>query len=144
MKAQHGSLKDAGGGRTILLVEDHVDTRRALSRTLEQRGFRVTTADSVSAACEQFGRSRPDLMLCDIGLPDGTGWDLMKLLRPRGMVPAIAMSGYSMDRDVQRSRDAGFLTHLVKPIDLPKLEQMIAESLNPSGEPKGGKGIQPK
>jgi hypothetical protein len=62
-------------GKTILVVEDHDDTRRVLARALRRKGFGVTAAGSVAAACEQFTSSPADLIICDIGLPDGTGWD---------------------------------------------------------------------
>ncbi len=119
-------------GKTILVVEDHEDTRRVLSRTLRRKGFGVTGAGSVAAAAEQFADSPSDLIICDIGLPDGTGWDLMEKLCARGPVRAIAVSGYGMDHDVQKSRELGFIAHLTKPIDFPKLESLIVESLAPA------------
>ena len=116
-------------GKTILVVEDHEDTRRVLSRALRRKGFGVTAAGSVAAAVEQFTSSPADLIVCDIGLPDGTGWDLMEKLRAHGPVRAIAVSGFGMDQDLQKSRDAGFLVHLTKPIDFPKLEKLIVQTL---------------
>ena len=116
-------------GKTILVVEDHEDTRRVLSRALRRKGFGVTAAGSVAAAVEQFTTSPADLIVCDIGLPDGTGWDLMEKLHAHGPVRAIAVSGFGMDQDLQKSRDAGFLVHLTKPIDFPKLEKLIVQTL---------------
>ncbi len=116
-------------GKTILVVEDHEDTRRVLSRALRRKGYGVTVAGSVEAAVEQFTGSRADLVICDIGLPDGTGWDLMEKLRPHGPVRAIAVSGYGMTHDVEKSREVGFLEHLTKPLDFPRLEQLIREIL---------------
>lgn len=116
-------------GKTILVVEDHEDTRRALSRVLRRKGFDVTAAGSVAAAVEQFSITCPDLMICDIGLSDGTGWELMDKLHEQGPVRAIAVSGYGMDHDVRRSRDAGFIDHLTKPINISNLEHMIATTL---------------
>ena len=118
-------------GKTIMVVEDHEDTRRVLSRALRRKGFGVTAASSVAAAVEQFNSSPADLIICDIGLPDGTGWELIEKLRPHGPVPAIAVSGYGMDHDVKKSREVGFLAHLTKPIDFPKLENLIVETLAP-------------
>ena len=115
--------------KTILVVEDHDDTRRVLSRVLRRKGFGVTAAGSVAAAVEQFTTTPADLIICDIGLPDGTGWDLMKKLHAFGRVRAIAVSGYGMDDDVRKSRDAGFLKHLTKPINVPNLEHLIVETL---------------
>lgn len=116
-------------GKTILVVEDHDDTRRALSRVLQRRGFDVLAAGSVAAAVKQFSANAPDLVICDIGLSDGTGWDLMKKLHQQGPVRAIAMSGYGMDHDVQKSREAGFVRHLTKPINISSLESTIAATL---------------
>ena len=116
-------------GKTILVVEDHDDTRRVLSRALRRRGFGVTAAGSVAAASEQFASSHADLIICDIGLPDGSGWDLMEELRPHGPVRAIAVSGFGMEHDVKKSREVGFIAHLTKPIDFARLESLIVESL---------------
>ena len=118
-----------GRGRTILVVEDHEDTRRVLSRVLRRRGFGVTAAGSVAAARVQLAAARPNLLICDIGLPDGTGWELLEKLRPLGPLRAIAMSGYGMTHDVEKSREVGFAAHLTKPIDFPRLEALIGEIL---------------
>jgi signal transduction histidine kinase len=116
-------------GKSILVVEDHEDTRRALSRVLQRKGFDVTAASSVAAAALQYSVRTPDLMICDIGLSDGTGWELMRKLQKHGPVRAIAVSGYGMDEDVQRSREAGFMDHLTKPINVANLDALIAASL---------------
>lgn len=116
-------------GKTIMVVEDHEDTRRVLARALRRKGYGVTAAGSVEAAVAQFAGSRPDLLISDIGLPDGTGWDLLEKLRPHGPVRAIAMSGYGMHADVEKSREVGFAAHLTKPIDFPRLEALIVELL---------------
>lgn len=121
-------------GKTLLVVEDHEDTRRALSRALRRRGFGVTAAGSVGAACEQYRAAPADLVICDIGLPDGTGWELMAKLRAHGPVRAIAVSGYGMDHDLERSQRAGFVAHLTKPIDFPRLEALILEKLSEPSE----------
>jgi signal transduction histidine kinase len=127
-----------GRGKRLLVVEDHEDTRRVLSRALRRKGYGVATAGTVETACEQFVGSPADLVICDIGLPDGSGWDLMEKLRPHGPVRAIAVSGYGMNHDVEKSREVGFLGHLTKPIDFLRLEQLIREILSaeqPTREP---------
>ncbi len=121
---------EAMRGRTIMVVEDHEDTRRVLSRALRRKGYGVTAAGSVEAAVAQFAGSKPDLLITDIGLPDGTGWDLLEKLRPHGPVRAIAMSGYGMNADLEKSREIGFAAHLTKPIDFPRLESLIVELLS--------------
>ena len=113
-----------------MVVEDHEDTRRVLARALRRKGYGVTAAGSVEAAVAQFAVSKPDLLVSDIGLPDGTGWDLLEKLRPHGPVRAIAMSGYGMNADVEKSREIGFAAHLTKPIDFPRLEALIVEILS--------------
>jgi signal transduction histidine kinase/ActR/RegA family two-component response regulator len=117
-------------GHTVLVVEDHEDTRRVLSRALRRRGFGVTVAEGVESACEQYENTRPDLVICDLGLPDGTGWDALRRLREIGPVKAIAMSGFGMDEDIQKSREAGFAAHLTKPVNFPHLEGVLAAVLN--------------
>jgi hypothetical protein len=109
----------------ILMVDDHVDTNQALQRLLTRRGYQVRTAGSVAAALK--AAEEPfDLLISDIGLPDGSGIDLLRMLRDRQPpVKAIALSGFGMEDDIRRSREAGFSEHLVKPINLQKLEEAI-------------------
>jgi CheY-like chemotaxis protein len=67
-----------------------------------------------------------DLLLSDLGLPDGSGVDLMREIRQHGSkLPGIALSGYGRDSDIQQSRDAGFVAHLTKPVDVQRLERTI-------------------
>jgi CheY-like chemotaxis protein len=119
-------------GTTILVVEDHEDTRRVLSRALRRKGFGVTSAVSVASACEQFAQQPADLIICDIGLPDGTGWDMLRRLRESGPVRAIAVSGYGMNHDMEKSRAAGFAAHITKPVDFSQLEAVVARVLDAS------------
>ena len=74
-----------------------------------------------------FSEDLPDLIICDLGLPDGTGWDLVHELREIRRVRAIAISGYGMENDLAHSREAGFGRHLIKPVDFSQLEVAIAE-----------------
>jgi CheY-like chemotaxis protein len=114
----------------ILVVEDHADTRNVLSRALRRRGFLVEVAENSAVARDVFCENVPDLILCDLGLPDGTGWDLFEQLRGIQPVPAIAMSGLGMDSDIARSREVGFTVHLVKPLSLERLTAEIAHILD--------------
>jgi PAS domain S-box-containing protein len=106
----------------LLLVEDHVDTARALARLLENRGFTTQITPSVATALEAIGREEFDLYLCDLGLPDGTGIDLIRKVRETRKTPAIALTGFGMQEDVERAQKAGFDAHLTKPVNLQKLE----------------------
>ena len=110
----------------ILVVEDEPATLRLMARLLRGLGHEVTTAGTIAAALEVSEAGEFDLIVSDIGLPDGSGLDLMRrVVARRGPVPAIALTGYGMEEDIRRSREAGFTAHLTKPIDFAKLEAMI-------------------
>ena len=115
----------ANGGLKILLVEDHVDTARALVRLLEGRGYSVRAAGTMAAGLSAIGEERFDLLICDIGLPDGTGFDLIQQVRRTNSTPALALSGFGMDEDIARAKAAGFGGHLPKPVNFQKLEAAI-------------------
>lgn len=113
------------GHLRLLVVEDHPDTARTLVRLLRVSGFSVRHADCVAAAVEA-GTAEPfDVLVSDLGLPDGSGYDVLRELLKGRPVAAIAMSGYGMEDDVRRSREAGFAEHLVKPVGLPQLREAI-------------------
>jgi PAS domain S-box-containing protein len=115
--------------RRILLVEDHAQTRNTLARLLTNRGHEVATAETVSQARDLALTFAYDLVLSDLGLPDGNGHELMtELRRLRPDCHGIALSGYGMDSDIQRSRAAGFDLHLTKPIDVGALENALRQA----------------
>jgi CheY-like chemotaxis protein len=108
------------------MVDDHEDTSRAMSRLLGGLGYDVRTAGTVEGALAAAEEQAFDVLISDIGLPDGSGLELMRKLCARdGRVKGIALSGFGMDEDVRRSREAGFREHLTKPINLQKLQQAI-------------------
>ncbi len=110
----------------ILLVEDHGDTVEMMTRVLELHGHKVQSAGDVAAGLEAALQGTCDLLLSDLGLPDRSGLDLMQELRSRGSkLPAIALSGYGQERDIEQSRAAGFNAHLVKPVDIDRLLETI-------------------
>jgi signal transduction histidine kinase len=109
----------------VLLVEDHQDTCRLMARLLRGSGYHVATADSVSSALETAGTDRFDVLVSDIGLPDGSGFDLMRQLLARQPIKGVALSGFGMEEDVRRSKEAGFAEHLIKPVDPLRLERVI-------------------
>lgn len=121
--APHG---DAKRGLRLLLVEDHDSTLLVLTRMLTRDGHTVVAASSCDAAREAAAREHFDLVISDLGLPDCSGHDLMRELRERHGLRGIALSGYGMEDDLQRSRDAGFILHLVKPVDFSRLRQALA------------------
>jgi CheY-like chemotaxis protein len=109
----------------ILLVDDHQDTCLALERLLMRRGHLVAATYNMRSAMEAAGRSQFDLLISDIALPDGTGTELMACLRAISGLRGIAISGFGMDGDIEKSLHAGFSEHLVKPVKLEKLEAAI-------------------
>lgn len=119
----------------ILLVEDHVDTAAVMARLLKMLGHEVRLAHSVESALrEAASGSRIDLLISDIGLPDGTGFDVLRGVRQHGSVPAIALSGFGMDHDIARSREAGFAEHLTKPVNFDRLEAVIESISRNAGQ----------
>jgi len=116
-----------GHNATILMVDDHEDTSRAMKRLLEKLGYQVKVANSVQSALGVADAVPFDLLISDIGLPDGSGLDLMRQLLGRRPVKGIALSGYNMEEDVRKSKEAGFAEHLAKPVDFGELAQAIRE-----------------
>jgi CheY-like chemotaxis protein len=100
---------------------------------LERRGYDITVAYTADQAAEKARQENFDLLISDIGLPDRSGYDLMKEMRDRG-VPGIALSGFGMEHDVNRARAAGFSEHLTKPINFERLEEVIQQLLSNSVE----------
>lgn len=109
----------------ILLVEDSVDTSNAIHRLLSRIGHHVRTAGTLRAAVDAARAGPVDLVISDLGLPDGSGHDLMGLLKPFGPVRGIALSGYGSEEDIRKSHAAGFDTHLTKPTDFQTLVETI-------------------
>ncbi len=112
-------------GRRILLVDDHHDTRKVLELLLRQAGHEVVEASSVTSALEAARAADIDMVISDIGLPDGTGIDLMLELRRERDLPGIALSGFGMPEDIRRSREAGFSMHLTKPVSFAQIQRAI-------------------
>lgn len=128
-RLEPGASQEAAepGHCRILLVDDDPDTRETLRDLLVESGYEVQVADTRATAVAKFGEGRFDLLITDIGLPDGTGLDLLADLKARSPVRAIALSGYGMAEDVGRSRAAGFAAHVTKPVSLEKLTAVIRE-----------------
>jgi signal transduction histidine kinase len=121
-----------GTGHRVLLVDDHHDTCLGMRRLLDRRGYRVSIAHSVAEALAHARENSFDLLISDLGLPDGTGFDLMEELRRQGGPPGIALSGYGMEGDVAKSREAGFSEHLIKPVAIDRLEAAMRHLLGQS------------
>jgi CheY-like chemotaxis protein len=109
----------------LLLVDDHSDTRRVLSRILSKCGHEVATADSTQGALKLLENSRFDALISDLSLPDGNGYDLVREAKRRHPLRAIALSGFGTEEDVRRSLQSGFDYHLIKPVDLNGLRSLL-------------------
>jgi CheY-like chemotaxis protein len=121
--------RDESAARHVLLVEDNQPVCEMLRMFLEGSGYRVSTAATVRDALD-IGRSQPiDVLLSDFRLKDGTGWDLMRELRPIQHVPGVMLSGYSDKIYIDRSKAAGFDQYLVKPVDEEQLLEAVANAI---------------
>jgi PAS domain S-box-containing protein len=112
-------------GMRILLVEDHETTRNALSHLLARRDYKVMTASSVAEARALARQEKFDLVVSDIGLPDGNGYALMSELRDEFRLKGIALTGYGMEQDVFRGQNSGFVAYLTKPVRIEALEKAL-------------------
>jgi DNA-binding response OmpR family regulator len=125
----------------ILLVDDDGETTEMLGTILEMEGHEVRTAANVAKALETAAQVKFDLLVSDLGLPDGSGLDLMRELRARGSeLPGIALSGYGQETDVRQSLAAGFSEHLVKPADPEVLLQRVEKVVRRPPSPAEGRG----
>jgi CheY-like chemotaxis protein len=116
--------------RRVLLVDDHHDTCIAMKRMLERHGYEITVAHSAEQAVEKVRTGEFDLLISDIGLPDRSGYDLMREVRLNNDLPGIALSGFGSEQDVNEAREAGFAKHLTKPVSFERLEKTIQSVLS--------------
>jgi len=116
----------ARSAASILLVEDDPDSGLALRDLLQEEGFEIRLASNVEEALREFADRPCDVLVSDLGLPDGSGIDLLTKLKPlRPNLVAIVLSGYGMEDDIERSQRAGFSAHFVKPLNLARLVETI-------------------
>jgi CheY-like chemotaxis protein len=111
----------------ILLVEDHESTRNTLAQLLERRGYEVTCAQNVASARRMASEREHNVIISDIGLPDGNGYELITELHEQYGLLAIALTGYGMETDIARSEASGFILHLTKPVRIQTLETALAK-----------------
>ncbi len=120
------SFSAAGDNLRILLVEDNEDARFCVAALLESEGYRVQTAGDMCTALELNANHIFDLLITDVGLPDGCGRDLLKKMRMvRPELEGFAMTGYGTSQDILKTRAAGYLAHLIKPVPFYKLHKAI-------------------
>ena len=115
----------------ILLIEDNPQNRYLATFMLEQRGHRVTQAETGPQGLALAAKVRPDLILLDIQLPGMDGYEVAKAFRAdpslRG-VYLVALSGYAQPKDLERASEAGFDKHVAKPASLDTLEVLLAQA----------------
>jgi signal transduction histidine kinase/CheY-like chemotaxis protein len=115
--------------RRVLVVDDHQDTCTGMKMMLERRGYEITVAHSAEQAVEKVRTQDFDLLISDIGLPDRSGYELMREVRNSKGLPGIALSGFGSEHDVKKARAAGFSKHLTKPINFERLDEAICNLL---------------
>ncbi len=121
----------------VLLVEDHEPTRIALTQLLTRRHYEVKTAATLVEARALSHEQAFQLLISDIGLPDGSGLELIKELRARNKdLRGIALTGYGMEQDIARSQEAGFTVHLTKPVGVQSLERALAQAVEAAALPE--------
>jgi CheY-like chemotaxis protein len=113
----------------LLVVEDHRDTARMLWLLLAGSSYAVKSAGDAATALELAAQEPFDLLISDIGLPDKTGYELMKQIRESYSMKGIALTAYGMEEDIRKSQEAGFSEHLVKPVELSRLNEAIRRVL---------------
>ena len=110
-----------------MVVEDHADTLRVLGRLLNHLGHDISMAGGARSALEIVELKEFDVVLSDIGLPDGSGYEVIAQAKRKQRVKGIALTGFYKDEDIRRSKEAGFDFHLSKPVDFHKLRTILAQ-----------------
>ena len=118
---------NSGKRLRILVVEDHNDTLQALSRLLSHFGHEISLADTAQSALNAIDSKEFDVVLCDIALPDGNGYDVVAQAKRKRPVKAVALTGFSATDDIKRGQQAGFDFHLTKPVDFHELRAVLGQ-----------------
>ena len=116
-----------GKSLRILVVEDHGETLQTLSRLLNHFGHETLMADGAQSALAIVESKEFDVVLSDIALPDGSGYDVIAQAKRKQPVKGVALTGFDKEEDVRRSKEAGFDFHLTKPIDFHELRTVLAQ-----------------
>lgn len=132
MTFNEAASSESGQARRVLLVDDSVDAAEAMSMLLETLGHDVRTLHDGPSALAAVDTFAPEVVILDIGLPGMDGFEVARQMRARPATKGalmIALTGYGGENDRQKSRDAGFDHHLVKPVSFTAIEDVIAKSL---------------
>ena len=120
---------------SILLVDDHADSLDLLARLLRRCGHRVETARRVDEAVRAVTRERFDILVSDIGLPDGCGTDVMRAMKAEQGAPGIALTGHGDDYYIKACAEAGFAARLLKPVVFNQLVEAMETVLPAAAKP---------
>jgi CheY-like chemotaxis protein len=120
-------LAPRGRSLRILVVEDHADTLRVMGRLLNHLGHDISMAGGAQSALQKVESKEFDVVLSDIGLPDGSGYEVIAQAKQKQPVKGIAFTGFNKDEDIRRSKEAGFDFHLSKPVDFHELRKILAQ-----------------
>jgi CheY-like chemotaxis protein len=118
---------NSGKSLRILVVEDHSETLEALSRLLSHFGHEISVADGAQNALNIINSNEFDVVLCDIALPDGSGYDVIAEAKRKRPVKAVAISGFAATEDIERGKKAGFDFYLAKPVDFHELRSVLGK-----------------
>src|SRR6476660_7014129 len=121
------ALPPRGRSLRILVVEDHGDTLRVLARLLDHFGHEISLANGAQSALEMIESKEFDVVLGDIGLPDGSGYEVIAQAKRKQPVKGVALTGFDKEEDIRRSKEAGFDFHLAKPVDFHELRTILAQ-----------------
>jgi CheY-like chemotaxis protein len=130
----------------ILVVEDQEDLSEALVTYLAAKGHEVCLAVRATEAVKLAGSFHPDIAVLDIGLPDVDGWTLGGFLRrvpALSAIPFVALTGYAQPKDFERTRAAGFVRHITKPVDFDTLERMLCSTVATAEQQRSASRQQP-
>ncbi len=133
--AEPAPARPAVTRRRILIIEDNIDVVESLRHTLELEGHEVAVAYTGRDGLDEAGRRPPEIVLCDIGLPDLSGYELARRLRADQRLRStclIAVSGYAQPEDVAAALAAGFDAHLPKPVNAARLSAFLTDPPHPS------------
>ena len=118
---------NSGKSLRILVVEDHGETRQTLSRLLGHFGHQISVADCTQSALEIVDSQQFDVVLSDIGLPDGSGYEVIAHAKRKQLLKGVALTGMDQDEDIKRAKEAGFDFHLAKPVDFHELRTVLGQ-----------------
>ena len=110
-----------------MVVEDHADTLQVLARLLDHFGHEISLADSARSALEIVESKEFDVVLSDIGLQDGSGFEVIAQAKRKQPVKGVALTGFNNEEDIRRGKEAGFDFHLTKPVDFHELRSVLAQ-----------------